>query len=166
MDQIIFVQEAPRVASQLIEFTALRNGLNKIPFEDVPQLRNQDGQKIVIVGIRLVTEDVLTHGMTSGELNAPVAELQKMALVLYSEQWEKAQYIPLLFLNDMQGGAGSAIPHRYSGTTFDKWENVDWSKSFIELVNGQPTANTPYCVMFDVQYLRFDSKGVPIYGPR
>lgn len=154
MDQIILVQEEPRGPSQLIEIPVTANGLQRIPIPDIYQLRSQGDQKIIMKGMRLITAEVLTNAVISAGVCAPVAELQKMTLVLYCDGWEKAMYIPVLTMNDMTTQAG-ALPHRYAPTRFDNWVNVDWSKSFLQYANATVTANTPYVVMFDVLYQKF-----------
>jgi len=61
--------------------------------------------------------------------------------------------------------SGGTFPARYQSTKFDNWENVDWSKTFLQYSNGTSSAGTPYCVMFDVEYVKFDATGKEIIGP-
>jgi hypothetical protein len=90
-----------------------------------------------------------------------------MTLVLYCEGWEKGYQIPLLTLNDMAGSnEGSQAPHNYALTQFADWQRVDWSKSYIQFANGQSSANTPYNVILDVQYLRLNVDGTEVVGAR
>jgi len=161
---VVLVQEEPRLPSQTIEVIVSANGKSKFPFPDIQQLKNTTDQKIIIKAIRLITADVLTNGIISGNANAPVGELQKISLVLYAEGWEKGQYIPVLTLNDMTY-PGSAFPFRYGATNFADWQNVDWTKSYLLYSNGTVSANEPYCVMFDVQYQRLNNQGAVIQGP-
>lgn len=162
--QIIFVQEEPRGASQLIEVPVTGNGLQRVQFPDVQQLRSLINQRIIIKEIRLITPAVLTNGPITGLASAPVTELQKLSLVIYCEGWEKAQFLPVLVLNDMTVPGGTA-PHRYSGTRFNNWSNVDWSKTYLQFSNGTSSAGSPYCVMLDVVYLKLNAKGGEIIGP-
>lgn len=161
-DTLIFVQEAPRDSSQLVEVPVTANGLQRVNFPDVQQLRSLVNQKIIIKEIRLVTADMLTNAPIGGQATAPVAELQKMTLTIYCEGWEKAQLMPILILNDLGGGLS---PHRYNGTRFNNWANVDWSKTFLTFSNGTVSAGAPYSVMFDVVYLKLDSSANEIIGP-
>lgn len=157
MDKIILVQTEPRGPSQMVEVPVVLNGSQRVPFPDQAQLRSTTVQKIVIKAIRLVTPDVLTNAPLSGNVNAPVTELQKMTLVLYCEGWEKAQNIPVLTLNDMQLQGGTA-PNANSLTKFDDWVNVDWPKCFIQYSNGTVSAGVPYSVLFDVLYTKLDAQ--------
>jgi hypothetical protein len=161
--QVILVQEEPRSASQLVEVPVNTAGLQRVQFPDVQQLRSLVNQRIIVKEIRLITADVLTNGPITGLAAAPVAELQKLSLVIYCEGWEKAQYLPVLVLNDMTVPGGTT-PHRYSGTRFNDWQNVDWSKTFLQYSNGTLSAGAPYVLMFDVVYVKLDASGVEILG--
>lgn len=165
MDQFVFVQQEPRGPSQLIEVPVSSSGKQRIPFPDIQQLRSMTTQRIIIKGIRLITHEVLTNGPVTGNVNAPVTELVKISLVLYCEGWEKAQFIPVLILNDAPLPGGT-FAHRYHATRFNNWENVDWSKSYMQYSNGTSSVvDTPYCVMFDVEYIKLDASGKLIVGP-
>jgi len=161
--QLIFLQDEPRGPSQLVEVDITANGLQRKNFPDQQELRSTTEQKIIVKAIRLITADVLTNSILSGNPTAPTAELQKMALVIYCEGWEKAQYIPILTLNDMSLPGGTN-PHNYSMTKFDNWVNVDWPKSYIQFANGTVSANAPYTVMIDVLYIKLDAQGNLIKG--
>lgn len=158
------VMEEPRGPSQLVEIQVTQNGLSRVPFPDVPNLRSQIGQNIIIKGIRLITDSVLTNGPISGLTNAPLTELVKASLVIYSEGWEKGQMIPLLTLNDMFA-EGTGIPYRRTATKFNDWKNFDWSKTFVQYSNGLVTAGASYVICLDVEYQKLDASGKPIIGP-
>lgn len=160
-DKLIFVQEAPRGPSQLIEIPVTVNGVQRVNFPDVQQLRSLVNQRIIVKEMRLITVDTLTNAPIGGQVTAPTAELQKMTLVIYCEGWEKAQLMPIMILNDVENTA----PHRFSPTRFNNWANVDWSKSFIQYSNGTVSAGVPYAVMIDVVYEKLDASGKEIIGP-
>lgn len=161
--RIILVQEEPRGPSILIEVPVTQNGLNKIPFPDIDLLKNDTDQIVIIKGLRLITADVLVGPVIQVGTNAPLAELQKMSLVLYSDGWEKAEYIPLLTLNDMTVSGGT-FPNRRHATRFADWKKVSWTKSFLQFSNGTSSANTPYVVLLDCEYVRFNAAGEEIKG--
>lgn len=152
-DRLILVQEEPRGPSQLIEIPVNQSGLTKIPFPDIQQLRSDQTQQIIIKQIRLVTADLLTNGMLQAGVNAPVTELQKIAVVLYCEGWEKGQLIPILSMNDSTF-AGSTFPHVFHTMRFNNWKNVDWTKSYMQFANGTSSVAS-YVLLFDVLYTRF-----------
>lgn len=161
--EIILVQEEPRDASQLVEVPVTANGLTRVAIPDIQQLRSMVNQMIVIKGIRIITDNILTNAPTNGAITAPLAELQKMSLTLYSEGWERGQLIPILVLNDLSGD-GTGVPFRFHPTKFNNWKNVDWSKSYLQFSNGTSSAGSPYTVLFDVQYLKLDAQGRAIEG--
>lgn len=163
-EKIILVQEEPRGPSQLVEIPVPTNGASKVFLPDIQQLRSTAGETIIVKAIRLITVDVLTGGIISLAANAPITELQKLTLVLYCEGWEKGENIPLLTLNDMQA-PGSTAPHRYHQTRFSNWRKVDWTKSFLQWVNGTSSAGTPYVVMLDVEYIKLNAANQEIVGP-
>jgi len=163
MNTVVFRSE-PRGPSQLVEVDVTTAGRQRVPFPDISQLRSTPDMRVVIKAIRLITEEVLVRSIVSGNVTAPIAELQKISLVIYCEGWEKAQNIPILTLNDMALPGGN-IPHNYQQTNFNDWVNVSWDKCYLQYANGTLTANTPYTVMLDVQYERFDAQGNLVVGP-
>jgi hypothetical protein len=164
-DQFVFVQQEPRGPSQLIEVAVPTNGKQRVPFPDVQQLRSTTTQRIIIKGIRLVTLETLVAGIVTGNPNAVATECVKIAMVIYCEGWEKAQFIPILVLNDVSLPGGQTFPHRYQASRFNNWENVDWTKSYLQYANGTVSAGAPYCVMFEVEYIKLDGSGALIIGP-
>jgi len=162
--QVIMLQDEPRGPSVLVEVDVTENNRQRIPLPDVAQLRSTIDQKIVIKAIRLISDEVLVRSILSGNVTAPATELQKMAITLYAEGWEKGQTIPLLTLNDMHFTVG-AIPFRFSPTYFDNWVNLDWPKSYLQFANGTLSAGAPYTVLLDVLYVKLDAAGREIKGP-
>lgn len=163
MGQTVLVQDEPRGPSVLIEVNVPLNGSQRIPFPDISQLRSTVYQSIVIKGMRLISAEVLTNGVISGNPTAPAAELAKMTITLYCEGWEKGQTIPILTLNDMFFTTG-AIPFRQNPTRFDNWSPVDFPKSYIQYANGTVSAGAPYVVLLDCEYIRIDANGQLIQG--
>jgi hypothetical protein len=162
-DQMLLIQEEPRGPSQLIEIPVAGN-LTKIVIPVIQQLQNNTNQIIIIKALRLITVDVLTNAPTVGGVNAPITELQKMSIVIYSEGWEKGQLIPVLSLNDMFI-EGTGTPFRPRTTKFDNWQNVDWNKSFLQFANGTVPVGAPYNVIFEAEYVRLNKDNKVIVGP-
>jgi len=152
-NNLMLVQEEPRGPSQIIEVTPLANGLSKVNFPDVSNLRNEADQIIIIKAMRVVVPGVLNIAPVSGNPVAPLTELQKCSAVLYCEGWLKGNYIPLLEMNDLFI-EGSGIPYRNRTMKLDSWKNLDWSKSFIEFSNGTVTVGVPYTFVFEVEYVK------------
>lgn len=163
--QVLLVQEEPRNNSILIEIQ-VPIGVQRVQFPDVQQLRGTNYETIIIKSVSLVTPKVLSHGILNGLENAPVTELRKMAAVLYSMGWERAQYIPVLFLNDTADAdatTATTIPYKNTPPRFADWKRVSWDKCYLQFADGQPSAGAdPYTVIFEVQYMKFDAQGAPI----
>jgi hypothetical protein len=161
--QQVLVQEEPRGPSVLIEIPVNNNGVQRINFPDISQLRSTVDQRIVIKGMRLITAEVLTNGIINGNPTAPAAELAKMAVTIYAEGWEKGQTIPIFTFNDFVFTV-AALPFRNHPTRFDNWVNVDFPKSYIQLANGTVTAGAPYVVLLDCEYIKLDAQGMMLMG--
>lgn len=166
--RLILVQEEPRGPSMIVEVPVPALVVQRVKFPDIQQLRSTQGNRIVIKAMRLITAKVLTNGVSTGFVNAPLAELRKISLVLYADGWEKGQYIPLLTLNDVcdsDSATATTIPFRNVATKFDSWENVDWSKTYLQYSNNASSSGSAYVVMFDVEYVKLDINGSEIKGP-
>lgn len=156
------VQEEPRGPSELIEVPVTANGLSRVNLPDVQQLRSTVEETVVLKALRLITPKVLSNGPITGRVTATLAESVKISLVIYCEGWEKGHLIPLLTLNDnfdSDATAATTIPFRAKTTRFDDWKNVDWAKSFLQFSNGTVSANTPYVVLLEAEYVKYNSKG-------
>lgn len=163
-DRMLLIQEEPRGPSMLIEIPVPTSGQGNITLPIVQQLQTAPDQNIFIKAIRLVTDAELARSPTLGAVNAPLTELQKMCLTIYCEGWQKGQLIPILALNNTFT-EGSGIPWRDRTTKFSNWKNVDWNKSVITYSNGTVSANAPYAVILEVEYVRYDKAGVLTTGP-
>lgn len=157
---IILVQDEPRGPSELVEVAVPALAVNRVAFPDVPQLRNQPDQEIVIKAVRVITAKVLSNAPVSGATTAPLAELQKCSLVVYSDGWEKGHLIPVLVLNDVADAdstAATTIPYRNSQSNFADWKNVDWAKTYLSF--NPATSGAAYSVLLEVEYVRLNKAG-------
>jgi hypothetical protein len=160
------VQEEPRGPSMLIEILKpAATVTSQLVLPDVPQLRNQEDQTIIIKAMRIIPDAALSFSPTLGVIVSPLTELVKMTLTLFSEQWNKGQQIPIVELIDIFI-EGSGIPWRNRTAQFANWQNVDWNKSFITYSNGTggSIAGT-YAVLLEVEYVKMkmikDAAGKP-----
>lgn len=163
-DPIFMVQDEPRGPSQLIEVNVPVVGTTKQLLPVIQNLQNQVDVNVVLKVLRVIPDTVLPLAPTLGGINAPLTELQKMCLVIYSEEWEKGQLIPLCTLIDTFT-EGSGIPWRTRSSRFDSWRNVNWGKSFLFYSNGSSSVGNPYNVIFEAEYQKFGRNGQEIMGP-
>lgn len=162
----ILVQEEPRGPSQLVEIIVGKAGLQRIAFPDVQQLRSTAEENIIIKAMRIIPAGAQVGGPTAEGPTAPLTELQKMWLVIYSEGWEKAQYIPVTKLIDI---ITANTPYSFHTTRFDNWRKVDFTKSFIQFANGTssvlPEGEDAYVILLEVEYVRVDQYNNEINTP-
>ncbi len=138
-------------AFQVVEIK-ITTAAETVNFPDVPQLRNDANQRIIIKGIELVTDNVLVNSVSDNTLvTAPVAELAKATLNLYDAGWQKIYQIPLLFFNHMQSEWGNFIPFSEKLREIDDFRRVDWNKSQIVFVAAPAPS---YSIMLGVDYER------------
>lgn len=154
MNTTFLVQEEPRGPSQLIEVAVPAQVVSVVQIPVIQNLQNQTDQIVIVKAIRVIPDSVLTNGPVQGLVNAPLAELQKASMVIYSENWIKGQLIPLCSLIDIFTEA-SGIPWKSRTTRLDSWRNVDWGKSFIQYSNGTPSSGLTYEFIFEVEYQKF-----------
>jgi hypothetical protein len=148
------LQEEPRGPSQLIEIAIPAQLLSVVVLPVIQNLQNQTEQEVIIKAIRCIPNTVLTNGPTQGLANAVLTELQKISLVLYSQEWLKGQLIPICSLIDTFT-EGSGIPYKPHTARFDSWKDVNWGKSFLQYSNGTQSNGLAYCVILEVEYQKF-----------
>lgn len=169
MNQVILVQEEPISCFEIIETSVAptAGGQFTIQLPDSQQLRSDTDQTIVVKAIRVTVPGKLAFGPVTGLPIAPVAELQKISLTLYSQGWQRGHNMPLLNFNDVVVPAG-VEPYRYTSTRLNDWKKIDWPKSYFLYSNGSGGAApgaTGYCIMLEVEYVRLTAQGVIMEGP-
>lgn len=124
-----------------------------IPFPDAPNLRNQNDQRIILTDLEYFP--VYAYGASqknNGVVGAPIAEIPKMAVVLYVNGEESIFRIPVSKLNYSQNiGLGATFTQER--VPFNRLERLDWPKSYVQY-NAAP-AGVPYVLPFGVTYLKF-----------
>jgi len=150
----LLVMEEPRGPSQLIELQVPAQIVSVVTFPVIQNLQNQTDQTVILKALRCIPNSILTNGPTSGLVNATLAELQKISLVLYSQEWLKGQLIPICTLIDTFT-EGTGIPFSTRTKRFDSWKDVNWGKSFIQYANGVPSSGAAYAVIFEAEYQKF-----------
>lgn len=110
--------------------TALR-----IPFQDLPQLRSDTTQDIIVRGI----ETYSAESMPNDYNNNPVvtnAQLLKIFLTLYIQQEESVFRMPAVkFLNIYNAASAAAYFYTDELVQAENWM-IDWTKSYISLASS------------------------------
>ncbi len=131
-----------------IELVIPTGAPTKVMFADLPNLRNQTDQNVIVKDIEIFTATVMPTS-PNGVTVSPIAEMKKAVLVLYNNGEESIFRVPLLKFNRTNDFAN---PFQEQFDSFDDLRNVDWSKSYV-LFSSAP-ANTPYVFLLGVSYLK------------
>ena len=95
-------------------------------FPDQPQLRF-----VSLLNLVCYTPNVVSSSILSGNSLLSVANLQKTYLVLYYNDKESVNRIPILELNRIASNSSSADPYAFAITPF-AGQQIVWSKSYIQ----------------------------------
>lgn len=127
---------------------------SRVPFNTIPQLRNQQNQDIFIKGIKIFLASVYAASQANNAIPGfPATELPKCVLVLYVNGEESIKQIPLAQLNNINDVAN---PFQFMEDTFEDLSNVDWDKSYVQF--NTAAAGAPYVIPFGITYMRFLKK--------
>lgn len=130
-----------------VEFQVNSGAPTKVMFQDLPNLRNQPGNRIIIKDIEVTPVTVMPTS-PNGVAVSPLTELKKAVLVLYVQGEESVNRVPLLKL--VRTDDGGTTPFQQKWESFADLQNVDWAKSYV-LFSSAP-AGTPYVILFGVEY--------------
>jgi hypothetical protein len=144
-------------ASQTIELIVPSTaGANSpIYFQNQPQLQSVRGdRKIYIEGIETFNVNSLAASpLTAGSPVAANADIINATLTLNVAGTLQYQQIPMssLVRGWVDGLAGSVNAHVEEIFGFEDLYEVDWTKSYVQLING-PVSAPPYSYIFNVYY--------------
>lgn len=111
-------------------------------FADQPQLRF-----VSMLNLVCYTPNVVSNSILSGNALLPLADLQKTYLVLYYNDKESVNRIPVLELNRIASNSSTGDPYSFSITPFSG-QQIIWSKSYIltpTAYSGISSANFSVC---------------------
>lgn len=151
--------------TQLIELIipATAGANSTIYFQNQPQLQSVVGDKKIFIEAIEVFSSLSISGspLTSGSPAATPAQLLNGTLVLNVAGTLQFQFLPLNALNRMwvdpsTAGAADNNVHAKDLFMFESLYQVDWTKSYVQLINAP--AGAPYSYLFNVYY-RWDILG-------
>jgi hypothetical protein len=126
----------------------------RFPYPDIPQLRDDTTQDIIICGIEAYSADAMPFS-ANGNAVATFAQLENSFLTLYIESEESMRQIPLVRLNQMRQAAAAGTTLNVSDPLQTEYLKVDWNKSYIQAANPYGTVgapNTQFSIMLTVWY--------------
>jgi hypothetical protein len=116
-------------------------------FPDQPQLRF-----VSLFGLEVYTPGVVTQSILSKNALLTLANLQTTFLVLYYNDKEALNQIPVLTLNRIASNSGTANPYVFQQNIFEG-QQITWSKSYIETsVPYSGISSAAFSVCFGVYY--------------
>lgn len=135
---------------EMVELPVTANNAGRFSFNAIPQLRNQADQQIIIQAITVFTVSTYTNSQNNNAVpGIALAEVPKVALVLYVNGEESVRLIPLALLITIQDFASvnQQVPY-----AFQNLQNVDFEKSYVQF--NAAAAGTPYVIPFGIHYDR------------
>lgn len=116
-------------------------------FADQPQLRF-----VSMLNLVTYTPNVLTNSILSGNPLLSLANMKNTYLVLYYNDKESVNRIPVLELNRIASNSSSADPYAFAITPF-AGQQIVWSKSYILTPTAYSSISASnYSVCFGVYY--------------
>ena len=133
---------------QLVEATVLQSSTaTKFYFPDQPYLRF-----VSLLNLVVYTPNVVSYSVLSGNPLLSVANLQKTFLVLYYNDKESVQYMPILELNRIASNSSSADPYAFAITPF-AGQQIVWTKSYIQTPTAYSSiSSSNYSVLMGVYF--------------
>jgi hypothetical protein len=126
----------------------LSNG-NKVTIGDIPNLRNDDTQDIIITGIQVLTIEALPVSPQGNPVWTTV-DMQNAFLTLYIANEESVLELPCVRLNNMFGPAAGTMFQQFEPVPFENLV-VSWYKSYLSLATPWDTGTT-FSVILSVEY--------------
>jgi hypothetical protein len=126
----------------------------RFPYPDIPQLRDDTTQDIVICGIEAYSVDALPLSGNGNDV-ASFAQLQNSFLTLYIEGEESMRQMPLVRLNPMFQALNTGVTLNVADPLQTEYLKVDWNKSYIQAAAPYGTVdapNTQFSIMLTVWY--------------
>lgn len=131
----------------------------RFPYPDIPQLRDDTTQDIIICGLKSWSIEALPL-TANGNTNATYLQLANSYLTLYIQGEESVRQVPLIDLLHMRQALGT-------GTTFNNMEQfkteylkVDWNKTYVQAATPYGTVGAPnaqFSILLGVSYKKLMS---------
>jgi hypothetical protein len=139
---------------ELIELIITANfGATRQNFPDIPQLRDDTTQDIIVRAMESFSVDVMPNS-PQGNAVATMAQLQNAFLTLYIEGEESVRQIFLPRLCNTAQALSTGLMKWQNYPTDTEDLKVDWNKSYIQFAQPPNTggANAQFSIMLGVEY--------------
>lgn len=128
------------------------NGALRIPFPDIPQLRSDVTQDVIIRALETYSAESMPNDYNNNPL-VTMAQLQKCFLTFYIQQEESVFRMPAIKILNIYN-ANSAVNYFYTDELVqtENWM-VDWTKTYVTLASSLANAGL-IVFMLGVSYQR------------
>jgi hypothetical protein len=143
---------------ELVELVIPANSTGtRFPYPDIPQLRDDTTQDIVIMGLYTASVDWMPLS-PNGNPVATMAQLQNSFLVLYIDGEESMRQIPLPLLQPLWQSLATGNMQGLQDILDVENLRVDWNKSYIQAAAPYGGgANAQFSIMLGVFYKKLRS---------
>lgn len=143
---------------ELVELVIPANSSGtKFPYPDIPQLRDDTTQDIVIMGLETFSVDSMPLS-PNGNAVATMAFLLNSFLILYVEGEESFRQVPLVRLQPNWQSLATGLLQGAQETMAVENLRVDWNKSYIQAAAPfGGGANAQFSIMLGVWYKKLRS---------
>lgn len=128
---------------------------NTFAIEDIPQLRDDTDQDIIIVGIETYSSETLPLS-PAGNGVATMAQLENMYLTLYIEQEESIFRLPMPRLQPIWESNTAGTLQGGQTTLSLECLKVTWNKSYLTFGEAFAADVLPISVLIGVWYKKLD----------
>jgi hypothetical protein len=126
----------------------------RFPYPDIPQLRDDTTQDIIICGLETYPFEALPL-TANGNTNATFAQLQNSFLTLYIDSEESVRQVPFIRLNPLRQAAAAGTTFNNIDKLATEYLKVDWNKTYLQAATPFGTAlapNTQFSILLGVWY--------------
>jgi hypothetical protein len=131
----------------------------RFPYPDIPQLRDDTTQDIIICGLETYPLEALPL-TANGNTNATFAQLQNSFLVLYIDSEESVRQVPFIRLNPLRQADAAGTTFNNIDKLATEYLKVDWNKTYLQAATPFGTAlapNTQFSILLGVWYKKLPS---------
>jgi hypothetical protein len=140
-----------RKRHELVELPVTSAGGSGVEFPDIPNLRDDTTQDIIILGIDVYAQESMPVMVGSQNPVIPMADLLKCFVTFYVEEEESVRRVPLVRAQPLwQSNTAGALQGGLATLSLECLK-FTWNKSFIEFSEAIAQA-APFSFVFGVWY--------------
>jgi hypothetical protein len=126
----------------------------RFPYPDIPQLRDDTTQDIIICGLETYSVESLPL-TANGNANASYLQLANSFLTLYIDSEESVRQVPFIKMLAMRQAAAAGATFNQLDKINLEYLKVDWNKTYVQAATPFGTTgapNTQFSILLSVWY--------------